>query len=72
MMCGYSSRMLHCRASIYLRGAGGFSTSSRPFSYSNYPANQVPAIKIPERQPFAVFEDPTQPSQACNIDLTRV
>ncbi|GMN34853.1 hypothetical protein TIFTF001_004930 [Ficus carica] len=29
------------RASIYLRGAGGFSSSSSPFSYSNYPANQA-------------------------------
>ncbi|EXB88231.1 Enoyl-CoA hydratase 2 [Morus notabilis] len=29
------------RSTVYLRGAGGFSRSSRPFSYSNYPANQA-------------------------------
>lgn len=52
------------RASIYLRGAGGFSSSSRPFSYTNYPANQVSSIKILKHQPFALFEERTQPSQA--------
>ncbi|KAF4384064.1 hypothetical protein G4B88_030960 [Cannabis sativa] len=52
------------RLTAFLRGAGGFSSSSQPFSYSNYPANQAPAIKIPEQQPFTVFEDSTQPSQA--------
>lgn len=52
------------RTTAFLRGAGGFSSSSRPFSYSNYPSNQVPAIKIPNDQPFAIFEDRTQQSQA--------
>ncbi|XP_024024572.1 enoyl-CoA hydratase 2, peroxisomal [Morus notabilis] len=52
------------RSTVYLRGAGGFSRSSRPFSYSNYPANQVSAIKILKSQPFAVFEECAQPSQA--------
>ncbi|KAL5557779.1 hypothetical protein UlMin_033990 [Ulmus minor] len=52
------------RMTAFLRGAGGFSNSSRPFSYSNYPAKQVLAPKIPKCQPFAVFEDRTQPSQA--------
>ncbi|KAF9683203.1 hypothetical protein SADUNF_Sadunf05G0188200 [Salix dunnii] len=54
------------RSTIYLRGAGGFSNSSHPYSYSNYPKNQAPALKIPKSQPFAVFEDCTQPSQACS------
>ncbi|KAK2660834.1 hypothetical protein Ddye_007367 [Dipteronia dyeriana] len=52
------------RMTAFLRGAGGFSKSSQPFSYSNYPKNQVPAVKIPKTQPFKVFEDSTQPSQA--------
>ncbi|OMO75513.1 hypothetical protein COLO4_26053 [Corchorus olitorius] len=55
------------RTSIFLRGAGGFSDPSKPFTYTNYPANQAPTIKIPESQPFAAFEDCTQPSQACSI-----
>ncbi|XP_015887717.1 enoyl-CoA hydratase 2, peroxisomal [Ziziphus jujuba] len=52
------------RMTAFLRGAGGFSRSSRPYSYSNYPANQVSVIKIPKSQPFAVNEECTQPSQA--------
>ncbi|XP_031407309.1 enoyl-CoA hydratase 2, peroxisomal isoform X2 [Punica granatum] len=52
------------RITTYLRGAGGFSESSKPYSYSNYPPNQVSAIRIPKEQPFSVFEDQTQPSQA--------
>ncbi|XVF47962.1 hypothetical protein PTKIN_Ptkin03bG0152000 [Pterospermum kingtungense] len=52
------------RTSIFLRGAGGFSDPSQPFTYSNYPANQASAMRIPESQPFAVFEDCTQPPQA--------
>ncbi|TKY75297.1 Enoyl-CoA hydratase 2 [Spatholobus suberectus] len=51
------------RTTAYLRGAGGFSKSSKPFSYTNYPLNQT-AVKIPESKPFSVFEDRTQPSQA--------
>ncbi|KAK7251139.1 hypothetical protein RIF29_34076 [Crotalaria pallida] len=52
------------RMTVYLRGAGGFSKSSKPFSYSNYPSNQISSVKIPESKPFSVFEDHTQPSQA--------
>ncbi|XWS25977.1 hypothetical protein CRYUN_Cryun27aG0113900 [Craigia yunnanensis] len=52
------------RTSVFLRGAGGFSDPSHPFTYSNYPANQASAMRIPESQPFAVFEDCSQPSQA--------
>ncbi|KAJ7957936.1 enoyl-CoA hydratase 2, peroxisomal [Quillaja saponaria] len=60
------------RMTVYLRGAGGFSKSSHPFSYSNYPKNQVLAVKIPKTPPFAVFEDCTQPSQACSALLYRL
>ncbi|KAF5181433.1 Enoyl-CoA hydratase 2, peroxisomal [Thalictrum thalictroides] len=52
------------RMTVYLRGAGGFSKSSSPYTYSNYPANQVLPIKIPKSQPFTVYEDCTQQSQA--------
>ncbi|XVE56240.1 hypothetical protein DITRI_Ditri03aG0222400 [Diplodiscus trichospermus] len=52
------------RTTIFLRGAGGFSDPSQPFTYSNYPANQASAMRIPESEPFAIFEDCTQPSQA--------
>ncbi|XP_062198913.1 enoyl-CoA hydratase 2, peroxisomal-like isoform X2 [Phragmites australis] len=52
------------RSTIYLRGAGGFSDSSRPYSYANYPANQVPRISIPNSAPSAVYEDQTKQSQA--------
>uniref|UniRef100_A0A2N9FL79 Uncharacterized protein n=1 Tax=Fagus sylvatica TaxID=28930 RepID=A0A2N9FL79_FAGSY len=52
------------RTTFFLRGAGGFSKSSQPYSYSNYPTNKVSAVKIPKTQPFAAFEDCTQPSQA--------
>ncbi|KAL4282267.1 hypothetical protein GQ457_03G030910 [Hibiscus cannabinus] len=51
------------RISVFLRGAGGFSDPSKPFTYSNYPVNQT-SMKIPKTQPFTVFEDCTQPSQA--------
>ncbi|KAL2346201.1 hypothetical protein Fmac_000201 [Flemingia macrophylla] len=52
------------RSTVYLRGAGGFSKSSKPFSFTNYPVKQTSAVKIPESKPFSVFEDRTQPSQA--------
>ncbi|BFG17556.1 hypothetical protein CerSpe_038300 [Prunus speciosa] len=52
------------RTTAFLRGAGGFSKSSHPYSYSNYPKDNVPSVKIPKGQPFVVFEDCTQPSQA--------
>ncbi|KAM7517329.1 hypothetical protein LguiA_006912 [Lonicera macranthoides] len=43
------------RMSIYLRGAGGFSKPSQPYSYSKYPNNQISAPKIPKSQPFAAL-----------------
>ncbi|KAK6131361.1 hypothetical protein DH2020_034902 [Rehmannia glutinosa] len=52
------------RFSIYLRGAGGFSKSSQLYSYTKYPSSQTLAYKIPNSQPFAVYEECTQPSQA--------
>ncbi|KAL8514908.1 hypothetical protein ACS0TY_013839 [Phlomoides rotata] len=52
------------RMAIYLRGAGGFSKSSQPYSYTKYPSNQSLAYKIPKSQPFSVYEECTQPSQA--------
>ncbi|KAL6995940.1 glycoside hydrolase 18 protein [Sarracenia purpurea var. burkii] len=52
------------RMSIYLRGVGGFSKSSHPYSYNKNPASQNLAPKIPKIQPFAVYEECTQPSQA--------
>ncbi|KAK3129548.1 hypothetical protein QOZ80_6BG0481400 [Eleusine coracana subsp. coracana] len=57
------------RSSFYLRGAGGFSDSSRPFSYTTYPANEVSPVAFPDSKPSAVQEDRTQKSQAllCGI-----
>lgn len=52
------------RTTLFLRGAGGFSNSSQPFSYKNYPSNQGLAVKIPQRQPLTVCEERTQQSQA--------
>ncbi|KAM3758795.1 hypothetical protein ACB098_01G072200 [Castanea mollissima] len=52
------------RSTVFLRGAGGFSKSSQPYSYSNYQTDKASTVKIPETHPFAVFEDSTQPSQA--------
>ncbi|KAL1190060.1 Enoyl-CoA hydratase 2, peroxisomal [Cardamine amara subsp. amara] len=52
------------RTTVFLRGAGGFSNSSQPFSYKNYPSNQGLAVKIPQRQPLTVCEERTQQSQA--------
>ncbi|TXG51965.1 hypothetical protein EZV62_021134 [Acer yangbiense] len=43
------------RVSAFLRGAGGFSKSSPPFSYSNYPKNQTTVVKIPETQPLTAL-----------------
>ncbi|XP_039024661.1 enoyl-CoA hydratase 2, peroxisomal-like isoform X1 [Hibiscus syriacus] len=51
------------RISVFLRGAGGFSDPSKLFTYSNYPVNQT-YMRIPTTQPFAIFEDCSQPSQA--------
>jgi len=52
------------RTTAFLRGAGGFSNSSQPFSYKNYPSEQGLAVQIPQTQPSAVCEERTQPSQA--------
>lgn len=52
------------RTTVYLRGAGGFSKSSQPYSYTSYPSNQTSTSRIPKSQPFALFEECTQPSQA--------
>ncbi|ONK64264.1 uncharacterized protein A4U43_C07F23830 [Asparagus officinalis] len=52
------------RSTVYLRGAGGFSKSSPPFSYANYPVNQVSHVSIPKCNPAFVYEDHSQPSQA--------
>ncbi|XP_047322063.1 enoyl-CoA hydratase 2, peroxisomal [Impatiens glandulifera] len=52
------------RMSVYLRGTGGFSKSSTPYSYSKNPPNQNITPKIPQTQPFAVHEECTHPAQA--------
>lgn len=51
------------RATVYLRGAGGFSKSLAKYKYSSYPAGQV-AVIIPKDQPFTVYEECTHQSQA--------
>jgi len=51
------------RTTIYLRGAGGFSKSSPPYSFASYSGHQTPSLKIPKTQPFASYEDITRPSQ---------
>lgn len=55
------------RMALYLRGAGGFSKSSQPYSFTKYPSSQTSTYKIPKSQPFAVFEERTHPSQVCGI-----
>ncbi|XP_057796995.1 enoyl-CoA hydratase 2, peroxisomal-like [Salvia miltiorrhiza] len=52
------------RMALYFRGAGGFSKSSQPYSFTKYPSSQTSTYKIPKSQPFAVFEERTHPSQA--------
>ena len=54
----------YCRSAIYLRGAGGFSNSSRPFTYATYADNEVSNVTFPDSTPSAVYEDHTQNSQA--------
>ncbi|XP_038884421.1 enoyl-CoA hydratase 2, peroxisomal [Benincasa hispida] len=58
------------RTSLFLRGAGGFSSSSHPFSYTNYPKDQGLVGKIPKTPPFTVYEDYTGPSQALLYSLS--
>ncbi|BBG94774.1 Pseudouridine synthase family protein [Prunus dulcis] len=43
------------RTTAFLRGAGGFSKSSHPYSYSNYPKDKVPSVKTPKGQPFVAL-----------------
>ncbi|KAJ3690825.1 hypothetical protein LUZ61_019989 [Rhynchospora tenuis] len=52
------------RSTVFLRGAGGFSDSSKPYSYTAYPANQIFRFSIPKSEPTIVYEDRTQNSQA--------
>lgn len=52
------------RLTVYLRGAGGFSKSSPPYSCSKYPSDQIKPVKFPNCQPFTVSEECTQKSQA--------
>lgn len=49
------------RVTTFLRGAGGFSDPSNPYSYSKYP---VETFKVPNGLPSVVYKDCTQPSQA--------
>lgn len=63
----FMHNLLFCRTTVYLRGAGGFSKSSQPYSYTSNPSNQTSTSRIPKSQPFAVFEECTQPSQACML-----
>ncbi|CAL9205077.1 unnamed protein product, partial [Musa hybrid cultivar] len=52
------------RSTIYLRGSGGFSSSSHPYSYKTYPDNQILHVSVPKHQPTVVYEDTIQQSQA--------
>lgn len=52
------------RSTTYLRGAGGFSKSSKPYSYASYPADQVSFASVPKQKPSVIHEDRTQQSQA--------
>ncbi|CAM8919069.1 unnamed protein product [Rhodiola kirilowii] len=52
------------RLTVFLRGAGGFSKSSKPYSFSKYQVIPASAAKIPQHQPTSILEECTQPSQA--------
>jgi hypothetical protein len=58
------------RITVFLRGAGGFSTSSPPFSYSerksqlNLTPLSKPSVPAQELPPDIVIEEQTHPSQA--------
>ncbi|CAL5073017.1 unnamed protein product [Urochloa decumbens] len=43
------------RSTMYLRGAGGFSNSSQPFSYATYVANDVSNVTFPDSTPSAAL-----------------
>jgi hypothetical protein len=62
------------RNTLFLRGAGGFSTSGKPYSFLNRTNSSVSSgvgsrtstkkdLSVGERSPDHVFEDRTQPSQ---------
>lgn len=53
------------RNTIYLRGAGGFSKTTDPYSYT-CPSSmtKIAPVMIPKDAPFAIHEDHTQQSQA--------
>jgi hypothetical protein len=59
------------RITVFLRGAGGFSTSSPPFSYSerksqlNLTPLSKPSVPAQELPPDIVIEEQTHPSQVC-------
>ncbi|CAM8885616.1 unnamed protein product [Rhodiola kirilowii] len=61
-----ASGVLLCRnrLTLFLRGAGGFSKSSKPYSFSKYQVTPTAAATIPQHQPTAVLEECTHPSQA--------
>lgn len=52
------------RSTVYLRDAGGFSKSSKPYSYSSYPKEQFSSVTVPKQRPSIIYEDRTQQSQA--------
>ncbi|KAE8709880.1 hypothetical protein F3Y22_tig00110328pilonHSYRG00758 [Hibiscus syriacus] len=53
--------------SVFLRGAGGFSDPSKPFTYLNYPVNQT-SMKIPKTQPLRYLRIvPNHLRHACTV-----
>eukprot|EP00252_Welwitschia_mirabilis_P014493 TRINITY_DN31814_c0_g1_i1.p1 TRINITY_DN31814_c0_g1~~TRINITY_DN31814_c0_g1_i1.p1 ORF type:complete len:311 (-),score=63.41 TRINITY_DN31814_c0_g1_i1:119-1051(-) len=53
------------RSAVYLRGAGGFSKTTKPYSYqSSSPRHKQAPVVIPDDSPSATYEDHTQQSQA--------
>jgi peroxisomal enoyl-CoA hydratase 2 len=57
------------RSTLFLRGAGGFSDSSKQYSYTTYPPNQIFRYSIPRTEPTVVYEDRTQNSQVLQYKL---
>ncbi|KAF8759365.1 hypothetical protein HU200_010407 [Digitaria exilis] len=58
------------RSTIYMRGAGGFSDPSQPFSYVTYAANKASNVTFTDSTPSAVYEDRTQNLQALLCGLS--
>ncbi|XP_020579309.1 enoyl-CoA hydratase 2, peroxisomal isoform X2 [Phalaenopsis equestris] len=52
------------RSALYLRGSGGFSKPSKPYSYTNYPADQVSSVSVPKHKPSVKYEEQIPQSQA--------